>query len=234
MLGELPGGIFMSLLIKIPPGQFSQPLSKNMKFILGTKEEMSQFFTEDGLAIPVTILSVPKSVVTQIKNKESDGYSAVQIASGEKKEKNIAKAQRGHFKDLGNFRFVKEFRLDESELEKYHRGDEIKLEIFEVGDLVQITGISKGKGFQGGVKRHGFKGAPTSHGHRHDTRRPGSIGATGPQRVFKGTRMAGRMGSNRITVKNLKIVAVDTKNQKLLVKGAVPGKRGTLLEIISK
>lgn len=205
-----------------------------MKFILGTKENMTQFFTEEGIVIPATIISVPKSVVTQVKTVESDGYNAIQIGSGERKEKNIAKPQLGHFKGLGNFRFVKEFRLKEDDTSDVAVGDKLTADIFTAGDIVTVTGISKGKGFQGGVKRHGFSGAPTSHGHRHDTRRPGSIGATGPQRVFKGTRMAGRTGSDRVTVKNLEVVAVDAKNNQLLVKGALPGRRGTMLEITSK
>lgn len=205
-----------------------------MKFILGTKENMTQFFTEEGLVIPATIVSVPKAVVTQVKTTETDGYNAIQIGSGDRKEKNIAKAQLGHFAGKGNFRFVKEFRLKGEETSDLKAGDELTAEVFEAGDVVIVSGVSKGKGFQGGVKRHGFSGAPTSHGHRHDTRRPGSIGATGPQRVFKGTRMAGRTGGDRISVKNLEVIAVDAKNNQLLVKGALPGRRGTLLEIISK
>ena len=205
-----------------------------MKFILGTKVNMTQFFQEDGVVVPATIVSVPKSVVTQVKTVDTDGYNSIQIASGERKEKNIAKAQLGHFDGKGNFRFVKEFRLKGEETSDLKVGDVLNADIFEVGDIVVVSGTSKGKGFQGGVKRHGFKGAPTSHGHRHDTRKPGSIGATGPQRVFKGTRMAGRMGSDRISVKNLEIIAVDMKNNQLLVKGALPGKRGTMLEIISR
>ena len=205
-----------------------------MKFILGTKEYMTQFFNEECHVVPATIVSVPKSVVTQVKTVESDGYNAIQIASGERKEKNIAKAQLGHFNEMGNFRFVKEFRLKGEETSDLKVGDVVNADLFQAGDNVTVTGISKGKGFQGVVKRHGFQGAPTSHGHRHDTRRPGSIGAGGPQRVFKGTRMAGRMGTDRISVKNLEIVAVDTTNNQLLVKGALPGRRGTMLEIISK
>lgn len=201
-----------------------------MKFIIGTKQEMTQFFTEEGIVIPATIISVPEATVTQIKTSETDGYDAVQIASGERKEKNIAKPQQGHFKKLGNFRFVKEFKTENFEGKV---GDTLSADIFEAGDVVAVSGTSKGKGFQGVVKRHNFSGAPTSHGHRHDTRRPGSIGATGPQRVFKGTRMAGRMGSDRITVKNLTVVAVDAKNNQLLVKGALPGRKGTMLEIVS-
>lgn len=205
-----------------------------MKFILGTKVNMTQFFQEDGVVVPATIVSVPKSVVTQIKSVETDGYNAIQIASGERKEKNINKAQLGHFDGKGNFRFIKEFRLKNEETSDLKVGDVLTADIFAAGDNVTVSGVSKGRGFQGVVKRHGFKGAPTSHGHRHDTRRPGSIGATGPQRVFKGTRMAGRTGSDRISVKNLEIVAVDMKNNQLLVKGALPGKRGTMLEIISR
>ncbi len=205
----------------------------NMKFILGTKESMTQFFTEEGVVVPATIISVPQATVTQVKSVDSDGYNAVQIASGDRKEKNINKAQRGHFAGKGNFRFVKEFRLKNDETSELQVGDTFDASLFEAGDVVAVSGTSKGKGFQGVVKRHNFSGAPTSHGHRHDTRRPGSIGATGPQRVFKGTRMAGRTGSDRITVKNLEIVAVDSKNGQLLVKGALPGRRGTLLEVVS-
>lgn len=202
-----------------------------MKYTLGTKEQMTQIFNDEGIVIPATIISVPDAIITQLKTIERDGYNAVQIASGERNEKNINKAQQGHFGDKGTFRYVKEFRVNE--LDDLKEGDSITVETFETGDKVTITGVSKGKGFQGVVKRHGFSGAPTSHGHRHDTRRPGSIGATGPQRVFKGTRMAGRMGSDRVSVKNLEVVAIDAQNNHLLVKGAVPGRRGTLLEIVA-
>lgn len=205
-----------------------------MKCILGTKEQMTQFFTEEGLVVPATIISVPQATVTQVKSSETDGYSALQIATGDRKVKNINKAQQGHFDGKGNFRFVKEFRLKDGETSELKTGDTLDASVFEVGDIVAVSGVSKGKGFQGAVKRHGFSGAPTSHGHRHDTRRVGSIGAAGQARVFKGTRMAGRMGSDRITVKNLEVVAVDAKNGQLLVKGALPGRRGTLLEIVSR
>lgn len=204
-----------------------------MKYILGTKEQMTQFFTEEGIVIPATIISVPQATVTLVRNMQRDGYQGIQIASGERNKKNINKAQQGHFGDKGDFRFVKEFRLKDDEEVTLNVGDTFDVSIFEPGDTVHVSGTSKGKGFQGVVKRHGFSGAPTSHGHRHDTRRPGSIGAGGPQRVFKGTRMAGRMGSDRITVKNLEVVAVDAKNHQLLVKGALPGRRGTVLEVVS-
>jgi len=205
-----------------------------MKFIIGTKEQMTQFFTEDGVVVPATIVSVPTATVTQVRTSEKDGYNAVQIAAGEQKEKNVAKPQQGHFNGKGNFRFVKEFRLKDGATSDLKVGDTLDASVFVAGDTVTVSGISKGKGFQGVVKRHNFSGAPTSHGHRHDTRRPGSIGAGGPQRVFKGTRMAGRMGSDRITVKNLEVVAVDAQSGQLLVKGALPGRRGTLVEVVSK
>ncbi len=205
-------------------------LYKNMKFILGTKQNMMQVWNEDGKCFPVTIVNAGPSVVTAIKNEEKDGYRSVQIGFGEKNAKNINKALKGHFKDLGNFRYVKEFRMKENNDLKI--GDKVEVSSFEEGDVVQVSGVSKGKGFQGVVKRHGFHGGPRSHGQKHSEREPGSIGATGPQRVFKGTRMAGRMGSDRITIKNLKIVGIDKENNKILISGAVPGKRGTLLEIV--
>lgn len=197
--------------------------------MLGTKEEMTQIFTEDGKVVPVTVVNAGPIKVTQVKTTDTkDGYNAVQVGYGVKKEKNIKKAERGHMGKDDNFSDLVEFRIDKTELNK---GDEITVEIFENGDKVQVSGISKGKGFQGVVKRHGFHGGPRTHGQKHSEREPGSIGATGPQRVFKGTRMGGRMGSDRITVKGLKIVGIDKENNKLLISGAVPGKRGTLLEI---
>lgn len=202
-----------------------------MKCLLGTKEEMSQIFTEEGAVQPVTVLQVGPATVTQVKTKEKDGYEAVQVGFGERKEKAINKAEKGHMKDLGNFRILKEFRVEGSGKSV---GDTIDISAFEVGDTVTVSGISKAKGFQGVVKRHGFAGLPRTHGTKHHERSPGSIGATGPQRVFKGTKMAGRMGGDRITVKNLKIVGIDREHNRLLVSGAVPGRRGTVLEIRSK
>lgn len=204
-----------------------------MKFILGTKQKMTQFFAEDGMAYPATIVAAGPNTVLQVKTNDTDGYNAIQVGFGSRKEKNINKAQRGHFGDKGMFRFVKEFRTDE--LGETKAGDVLNpAEVFEVGDTVQVSGITKGKGFQGVVKRHNFAGGPRSHGQKHSERKPGSIGSTGPQRVFKGTRMAGRMGTDRVTVKNLEILAVDADTNTLLVKGAVPGRRGTLLEIVAK
>ncbi len=201
-----------------------------MKAILGLKEKMTQIFDDEGTVFPVTVLKTGPATVIQIKNIEKDGYSAIQVGFGERKEKRIAKPQHGHFKGLGNFRYVKEFRLTEipSDIKV---GDKIELSAFEEGDIVRISSFSKGKGFQGVVKRHGFAGGPRSHGQKHSEREPGSIGATGPQRVLKGTRMAGRMGNDRVTVKNVKVVGIDLENNEIYLKGAVPGRKGTLVEI---
>ncbi len=192
---------------------------------------MTQVFTEDGKVVPVTVVKAGPATVTQIRSEEKDGYSAVQIGFGTKKEKNIAKAQLGAWKDLGTFRFVREFRIDSHE---YQTGDKIDVTIFEVGDIVHVSGTSKGKGNQGVVKRWNFAGGPGSHGQKHSLRAPGSIGSTGPQRVFKGKKMAGRMGGDRVTVKNLEIVAIDPENNLLMIKGAIPGAPGSLLEIRTK
>ncbi len=200
-----------------------------MKFILGTKEEMTQIFQEDGRVVPVTAIAAGPVVVTQVKNADTDGYSAVQVGFGTQKESRLGKSVLGHTKDLGAFKTLREFRLeDTADMEK---GKTIDVSIFEPGEEIEVSGISKGKGFQGVVKRHGFKGGPRSHGQKHSERKPGSIGSTGPQRVLKGLRMAGRMGSDRVTVKNLSVVAVDAEKGLLFVKGAVPGRRGTLLEV---
>ena len=205
-----------------------------MKFILATKENMTQVFDKEGKVYPVTVLKAGPITVTQIKNKEKDGYIAAQVGFGEKKEKNINKPLKGHLKDLGNFRHLKEFQLKKEEDIKFKVGDTIDLSIFKEGDKIKVSSISKGKGFQGVVKRHGFHGGPRSHGQKHSEREPGSIGATGPQRVFKGTKMAGRMGSDRITVNNLKIIQIDKDNNQLLVRGAIAGRRGTLVEVVSQ
>lgn len=207
-----------------------------MKFILGTKEEMTQIFNESGKVTPVTIIKAGPVFVSQIKIKEKDGYEAVQTGFSQRKEKNIKKPQLGHLKKIqkSNVRYMKEFRSNENELKNYNLGDEINVSIFKEGDKIEASGISKGKGFQGVVKRHGFHGGPRTHGQKHSEREPGSIGATWPQRVLKGKRMAGRMGGDRITIKNLKVVKIDSDNNLLFVSGAVPGKRGTLLEIKGK
>ena len=190
---------------------------------------MSQIFEKDGTVIPVTLFRARPNVVIRMKDKEKDGYEALQLGVGTRKEKNIAKPQLRQWKGLGNFQYVKEFRGD-SGLEI---GSKIDVTVFQEGDVVKVSGLSKAKGFQGVVKRHGFHGAPASHGTKHAHREPGSIGGMGRAggRVAKGMRMAGRMGGERITVRNLKVVKVDPENQMLAVSGAVPGRRGTLLEI---
>lgn len=199
-----------------------------MKYILGTKEEMSQIFTEEGEVVPVTIVKTFPAVVTQVKTEEKDGYKALQFGYGEKKQKNIAKPQQGHYKDFGNFSTLRELRVDSTEMKV---GDKLSLDSFAEGDEVITTSISKGKGFQGVVKRHGFAGGRRSHGQKHSEREPGSIGATGPQRVFKGTRMAGRMGTDKVSQKGITIAKIDKENNLVYVKGALPGRRGTLVEI---
>lgn len=198
-----------------------------MKFLLGTKENMTQIFTEDGLVIPVTVIKTSPNVITQVKTSDKDGYKAIQIGFGEKKTKNITKPLKGHVKELGNFAHLKEVKL----VGEFNIGDKIDASTFKEGDKVNVSSISKGKGFQGVVKRHGFKGGRRSHGQKHSEREPGSIGVGGIQRVFKGMRMGGRMGSDRVTVKNLKIARIDADQQLVYIKGAVPGRKGTLVEI---
>lgn len=202
-----------------------------MKFILAKKVNMTQIFGEDGAVKPATVLSVGPATISQIKTKEKDGYSAVQIGAGLRKDKNISKAVKGHLKDLGNLAVLKEFRVDDAS--SLNRGDKISIEAFAVGDKVTVSSISKGKGFQGVVKRHGFHGGPRSHGQKHSEREPGSIGGGGRSggKVIKGMRMAGRMGGDRVTVKNLKVLGIDKESNEMLVSGAVPGRRGTLVEI---
>ncbi len=201
-----------------------------MKFILGLKQNMDQLFKEDGTVMPVTLVKAGPCVVTQVKTLTKDGYQAIQIGYGEKKK--MSAALQGHLKDVGQKRWQKEFRLKEDA--ELKRGDIISLSIFKVGDLVKVSGTSKGKGFQGVVRRHGFHGHPSTHGHKDQERMPGSIGAGGLQRVIKGLRMAGHMGSERITVKNLEITQVDLENNLLYLKGAVPGSRGSLIEIVGE
>jgi len=206
-----------------------------MKFILGRKLNMTQIFTTEGRAVPVTAVSVRTNVVTQVRTADKDGYEALQIGEGSKHAGRINKALKGHYKDLGNFAALREFRPTEGGAEATFKvGDKIELSQFSPGDTVMVSAISKGKGFQGVVKRHGFGGGPRSHGQKHSEREPGSIGGGLRTRVPVGTRMAGRMGSDRVTVKNLKIAHVDPEESILYVSGAIPGRRGTLVEIISQ
>jgi large subunit ribosomal protein L3 len=205
-----------------------------MKFILGKKINMTQFFDEAGKVFPATLVEAGPMKVVQLKTVDSDGYDAVQFGYEEVKEARINKAKKGHLKGLGNFRHLKEYRLAKNTAADLKIGDVVDATSFEVGDTVVVTGVSKGKGFQGVVKRHGFKGGPRSHGQKHSEREAGSISGSGGRaggRVAKGMRMAGRMGGDIISVKNLKILAVDNENSKILVKGAIPGRRGTLITI---
>jgi len=204
-----------------------------MKFLLGTKQYMTQVFDEKGISTPVTVISAGPATVTALKTVAKDGYESVQIGFGVAKEKHVSKPVLGQLKGMGPFKKMKEFRTSDS----FELGSSIDVTTFAEGDVIEVTGISKGKGFQGVVKRHGFHGGPRTHGQKHSEREPGSIGGSGGRaggRVAKGMRMAGRMGSDRVTVKNLKVVKVLPETNELLVSGAVPGRRGTLLEIVSK
>lgn len=187
---------------------------------------MSQIWKDDKV-IPVTLIKAEPNVITQIRTKEKDGYEAVQAGFDASKKK-LNKPAKGHLKNLGNFRYLKEFKVESS---KFNVGDVLDVSQFQEGDKVKISSLSKGRGFQGVVKRHGFHGGPKTHGQKDRLRAPGSIGATAPQRVMPGKKMAGRMGQERKTVKNLKVVGIDKENNILMLKGAAPGMRGTTLEI---
>ncbi len=201
------------------------------KAILATKVGMTQIFNENGVLTPVTVLQAGPCVVTQIKTEENDGYKAVQVGFVDKREKLVNKPMKGHFEKAGTSykRYVREFKFDNAE--EYALAQEIKADIFAAGDKVDATAISKGKGFQGAIKRHGQHRGPMAHGskfHRHQ----GSNGAASdPSRVFKGKKMPGHMGHKQITIQNLEIVKVDVENNLLLVKGAVPGPKKALVTI---
>ena len=197
---------------------------------------MTQIFDEEGRVHPVTLLNATPAVVIQVKNKEKDGYNALQIGFGSRRLKLINKPEQGHLKGLGNFRHLREVRISDKEVLNFKAGDKIDLSSFSINDLVSASAISKGKGFQGVVKRHGFRGGPRTHGQKHSEREAGSIGGGGRAggRVAKGMRMAGRMGGERITVKNLRIAGVYQSENRLLLEGAVPGRKGTLIEILGK
>ena len=199
-----------------------------MKFIVGRKIEMSQVYRPDGTVVAVTLVEADPCIVTQVKTKESDGYAAVQIGCDPRKK--LTKSEAGHVKDLKPFGTLKEFRVDD--VSAFKRGDAVEASTFVAGDKVHVSGTSKGRGFAGVVKRHGFHGQKASHGHKDQERRSGSISAGGVQHVFKGIRMAGRMGDERVTVRNLEIVDV-RDNRIIAVKGAIPGARGSLIEIVS-
>ncbi len=207
-----------------------------MKFIIGKKVGMTQVFRKDGTVVPVTRIQAGPCVVTQVKTEKKDGINSVQVGFGVQKLFRINKPMKGHLKDITvgkntnqTVRHLHEFHNDND----LKRGDIFGVEIFEPGEKVKVTGRSKGRGFQGVVKRHGFKGSPASHGHKDQLRMPGSIGATDAARVFKGTRMGGHMGDAHVTVLNLEIVEVDKEHNELLVKGAVPGARNGILYILT-
>ena len=206
-----------------------------MKFIIGKKIEMTQVWQGEKV-MAVTKVQAGPCLVVQLKSINSDGYSAVQLGFGERKEKNINKPQLGHLKkakisankEKKNLRYYREFR---DEVKNLKVGDVVDVSVFAVGDIIKVTGTSKGKGFQGSVKRHGFHGHNTTHGTKDQVRTSGAIGAGGPQHVFKNKRMPGRMGDDRVTTANLKIVEVDQVNNILYVSGAVPGARNSLVMI---
>ncbi|MBI3685274.1 50S ribosomal protein L3 [Candidatus Azambacteria bacterium] len=197
------------------------------KFILGNKVGMTQAYDAQGSAVPITLVEVKPCIVTFVRTKEKDGYDAVQIGCGARKRTN--KPETGHLRGHAPFAVLKEFRVKGASDKKV--GDSIDVSIFSEGDEVEVSGVTKAKGFQGVVKRHNFGGGPASHGQKHSLREPGSIGATWPQRVIKGTRMAGRMGGDRRTVEGLTVMKVDKENNLIAIKGAIPGKNGALMEI---
>jgi large subunit ribosomal protein L3 len=197
--------------------------------LLGRKIGMTQIFNATGEVIPVTVIEAGPCVVTQVRTQDRDGYEAVQIGFGDIKPKSLTKPQQGHLKGAGRLvRYLREFEADAPE--EHQVGDVLNVDLFTVGQIVDVTGTSKGRGFQGVMKRHGFRGGPKTHGQSDRARAPGSIGAgTTPGRVWKNTRMAGRMGNKRVTVQNLQVVEVLPEQHLLLVRGSVPGAKNGLL-----
>ncbi len=203
-----------------------------MKGILGRKLGMTRIFDESGVMIPVTVIQAGPCYVTQVKRTETDGYEAIQVGFEVTKPNKLNKPQLGHLKksDLPPLRILREIRVEDAS--QYKVGQVLTVEMFQPGDLVDVTGTSKGRGFQGGVKRYGFGGGPRTHGQSDRLRAPGSIGAgTYPGRVLPGTKMAGRMGNERVTIQNLEVVRVDPENNLMLVRGAVPGHKKGLVMI---
>ncbi|GAA5227841.1 50S ribosomal protein L3 [Paeniglutamicibacter antarcticus] len=204
--------------------------TRNVKGLLGTKLGMTQVWDENNNLIPVTVVQADSNVVTQLRNAERDGYTAVQIGYGQIDPRKVTKPLAGHFEAAGVTprRHVVELRT--ADADSYAAGQELSVEIFAAGQKVDVVGTSKGKGFAGVMKRHGFHGAPASHGAHKNHRKPGSIGgASTPGRVFRGQKMAGRMGAERVTTQNLTVHAVDAEKNLLLIKGAVPGARGRVV-----
>lgn len=217
-------------MVEISGDKLVVEVQNKMKFIIGKKVEMTQRFAEDGNVVPCTVIQAGPCFVVQVKNAERDGYQAVQIGFEEKKK--LIKPEQGHLESLPRLRYLKEFRVDNPGDIK--RGQKIDVSVFKPGDAVEVEGVSKGKGFQGVMKRHGFKGGPGSHGNKDQARMPGSVGPTEPQHVFKGVRMAGRMGGEQVTVKNLKVVEVEKDKNLIFINGAVPGARHGLVLILGE
>ena len=203
--------------------------------ILGKKLGMTRIFLDQGYDYPVTVIQAGPCTVSQLKTLKNDGYNAIQIGYEETSEKKLnKKAQLGHFKSkkISITKHLREFRLDSSQKDSYKEGDVIDVGLFSEGDIIDISGISKGKGFAGHMKRHGFSGGRASHGKNSVMRKAGSVGAgTSPGRIWKGTRMAGRMGNEKVTIKNQEILRIDKDNNLILVKGSVPGSKNGLLYI---
>jgi large subunit ribosomal protein L3 len=200
-----------------------------MKFILGKKIGMTQVFQADGVVVPVTRIQAGPCQVVQIKDGKKDNAIALQIGFGTPRSYQVNKPMAGHVQDLEASKFLRDFSVET--VDNVERGDVISVATFNIGDKVNVVGTSKGKGFAGVVKRHHFRGGPASHGHKDNLRMPGSIGAGGVQRVFKGMRMAGRMGTDRVTVKNLEVVEIHPETNEIYIKGAVPGGRNSFLII---
>ena len=196
--------------------------------ILGRKLGMTQLFESDGKAVPVTVIETSPNVVVQVKTKDNDGYEAIQVGFGDRKRVNSP--QKGHMKNLGQFRYLRELKVDNAG--EWEAGKTVTVDIFQPGDLVDVSGASKGRGFAGVMKRHNFHGGPKTHGQSDKARSPGSIGAgTSPGRVIKGKKMAGHMGTNQVTIKSLKVVRSDAAKGILIVRGAVPGNEGALVKV---
>ena len=206
----------------------------NSKGMLGVKVGMTQLWDENNKVIPVTVIKCDPCHISQIKTNERDGYSAIQLAMGSKKEKNISGGEKGHLKAAGIESARKLVEIRVGDISEYELGQSISVEQFEAGETTDVSAISKGHGFAGGMKRHNFKGQGASHGNHKHHRAPGSIGACAtPGRVFKGKRMAGHMGQVKITTQNLKIVGADAERNVLLIKGSVPGSKGAVVFIRS-
>lgn len=202
------------------------------KGILGKKLGMTQIFTEDGVAIPVTVVQAGPCVVMQKKTKENDGYEAIQLGFEDKKERRANKPEIGHAQKANTTpkRYIREIRG--VDLDQYEVGQEVKVDIFQSGEYVDVTGISKGKGFQGAIKRHGFSRGPMSHGSKYH-RGPGSLGAVDPARVFKGRPLPGRMGGERVTIQRLEVIKVDPERNLMLIKGSIPGAKNSYVTVRS-